>query len=477
LPNCPRDVDAESLDLYLTYEAVPGTRTIFKHVHRLAPASTLTWSPGSDPRINTYWSIDWTRKTTLSYDDAKHRLRELILDATRARLIADVPLGAFLSGGVDSSVVVAAMAQCSSGPVKTFSIGFPQREFNETAFARTVAERFGTQHEEFIVEPNAVEVLPKLAWHYDQPFADSSALATYYVSRMARQHVTVALNGDGGDEWFGGYERYRALLAHATYRALTTPGLREMAERVTSWIPEGSGRQSLPRLLHRFAHAARQPLHEFNLHLITHRHFDAEERHRLYSDAFAEAVAPANAENCLLQLMLDGAEQVGPDPVDQALRADTLMYLPDVLLVKVDIASMATSLEARSPLLDSAIVEFAASLPRSWKVTARENKKILKEAYDGILPHDVLYRRKMGFSLPISHWFRHDLHGYLREMLLDTRSVGRGYFRREAVETLIEDHRAGRRNNSSRLWSLLMLEHWHREILEPRPTPAKTVTT
>lgn len=477
LPNCPRDIDPESVDLYLTYEAVPGTRTIFKHVHRLAPASTLTWTAGSDPRIETYWRIDWARKTTLSYDDAKVHLRELIVDATRARLIADVPLGAFLSGGVDSSVVVAAMAECSSGPVKTFSIGFPHKEFNETAFARSVAVRFGTEHEELIVEPNAVDLLPKLAWHYDQPFADSSALPTYYVSRMARQHVTVALNGDGGDEWFGGYDRYRALLAHATYRALTTPGLRDLAERVTRWIPEGSRRQSLPRQLRRFAHAARQPFHEFNLRLVTQRHFDEDERRRLYSGAFAATVAWGNADNCLLQLMLDGAEQVGPDPVEQALRADTLMYLPDVLLVKVDIASMATSLEARSPLLDSAVVEFAASLPRSWKVTARENKKILKDAYHGILPHDVLYRRKMGFSLPISHWFRHDLYGYVREILLDTRSVGRGYFRREAVNTLIEDHRSGRRNHSSRLWSLLMLEHWHREILEPRPAPAATVTT
>jgi len=477
LPNCPREIDAESLDRYLTYEAVPGTQTIFKGVHRLAPASTLTWSPGSDPQITSYWSIDWSRKTSLSYDAAKERLRELILDATRARLIADVPLGAFLSGGVDSSVVVAAMAACSSGPVKTFSIGFPQKEFNETAYARRVAEQFATQHEEFIVEPNAVDVLPKLAWHYDQPFADSSSLATYYVSRMARQHVTVALNGDGGDEWFGGYDRYRALLAHATYQALTTPAMRALAERATRWFPEGSRRESLPRRIRRFADAAREPLAEFNLRVVTHRHFEAQERQGLYSDAFAETVAPANADGFLLALMQEGATELGLDPVEQALRADTLMYLPDVLLVKVDIASMATSLEARSPLLDTAVVEFAASLPRSWKVTSRDNKRILKEAYAGILPNDVLYRRKMGFSLPIAHWFRHELYGYVREILLDQRSVGRGYFRREAVETLIEDHRAGRRNNSSRLWSLLMLEHWHREILEAPRLPGEAVRT
>jgi len=468
LPNCPREIDPAAIDLYLAFEAIPGTRTVFKGVHRLAPASTLSWSPGAEPRIETYWRADWTRKTTLSYEDARQRLREIIVDATRARLIADVPLGAFLSGGVDSSAVVSAMAECSSGPVKTFSIGFPYEEFNETRYARIVAEKFGTDHEEFIVEPNAVEMLPTLAWHYDQPFADSSALPTYYVSRMTRRRVTVALNGDGGDEWFGGYERYRALLVRGLYQAATTPAMRDLAGQLARFIPGPSGATNKVRL---FADAARGTLDEFNLRLFHHREFEAEERSRLYTQDFASRLGPSTAEKYFLQLMVDSAAHAGSDAVDRALRTDTLMYLPDTLLVKVDIAAMAVGLEARSPLLDTEVMEFAASLPRAWKVTARQGKKILKDAHRDILPHDVLYRRKMGFSIPLKHWLRHELYDYVRDILLDPATLGRGYFQRGAVENLIEEHKAGRRNNSTRLWSLLMLEHWHREILEGRGRP------
>jgi asparagine synthase (glutamine-hydrolysing) len=476
LPNCPRDVDPDAIDLYLAYEAIPGTRTIFKGIHRLPPAATLSWTAGSDPRIETYWRADWRTKTTLSYEDARRRLRDLIVDATRARLISDVPLGAFLSGGVDSSAVVAAMAECSSGPVKTFSIGFTSQDFNETHYARMVAQKFGTDHEEFIVEPKAVDILPTLAWHYDQPFADSSALPTYYVSRLTRQHVTVALNGDGGDEWFGGYERYRALLVRGLYQAATTPALRDIADQIARLIPGQSTGGSLDKLKF-FAAAARGTLDEFNLRMFNHRQFEAAERAGLYSPDFAAKLGPANADRYFLDLMIDSAHEAGDDPVDRALRTDTLMYLPDTLLVKVDVASMAVALEGRSPLLDTSIVEFAASLPRAWKVTARQSKKILKDAHRGILPDEILDRRKMGFSVPLKHWLRDDLYGYTRDILLDRSTVGRGYFTRESVERLIEDHRAGRRNNSARLWALLMLEHWHREILDgssvrpPRTAP------
>ncbi len=477
VPSCPREIDPEAIDLYLAYEAIPGTRTIFKGVHRLAPASTLTWTAGAGPRIETYWHADWRRKTTLSYEDAKRQLRDLIVDATRVRLISDVPLGAFLSGGVDSSAVVSAMAECSPDPVRTFSIGFPRDDFNETRFARMVAAKFGTVHEEFVVEPNAVEVLPALAWHYDQPFADSSALPTYYVSRMTRQHVTVALNGDGGDEWFGGYERYRALVVRGLYHAATTPSLRGLAERLARAMPGGTAPGSGLSKVRLFADAARGTLDEFTLRMFHHRMFEATERAGLYSADFAASLRGANADTYFLQLMVESADAVGADPVDRALWTDTLMYLPDTLLVKVDIAAMSVGLEGRSPLLDQHVMEFAASLPRAWKVTARQSKKILKEAHEGILPHEVLYRRKMGFSIPLKHWLRGDLYGYTRDLLLDPASISRGYFRRDAVERLIEDHRAGTRNNSTRLWSLLMLEHWHREILEGRGRPVTAVAS
>jgi asparagine synthase (glutamine-hydrolysing) len=475
LPNCPREIDPAAIDLYLAYEAIPGTGTIFKGVHRLAPASVLTWTPSTGPRIETYWRADWRTKTTMPYEEAKRHLRELIVDATRARLISDVPLGAFLSGGVDSSAVVSAMAECSSGPVKTFSIGFPQQDFDETRYARMVAHKFGTTHEEFIVEPNAIEILPTLAWQYDQPFADSSALPTFYVSRMTRQRVTVALNGDGGDELFGGYERYRALIVRGLYHAATTPAVRGLAERLARAMPGSSSAESSLRKVRMFADAARGTLDEFNLRMFNHRMFEGVERRRLYSPDFAARLGSVDADRYFLERMVESAEQAGSDPVDRALWTDTQMYLPDTLLVKVDIAAMSVSLEGRSPLLDTNVMEFAASLPRTWKVTARQTKKILKEAHEGILPHDVLYRRKMGFSVPIKHWLRSELYSYTRDILLDPASIRRGYFRRDVVERLLEDHRAGRRNNATRLWALLMLEHWHREILEGSKARANQV--
>lgn len=464
LPNCPREIDPEAIDLYLTYQSIPGSKTIFRGVRRLPPASRLMWN-GGEARIERYWEADWGRKTTLSYDDAKVRLRELIVEATKARLISDVPLGAFLSGGVDSSAVVSAMAEVSSGPVKTFSIGFPNRDFDETRYARIVAKKFGTDHEEFIVEPDAMEILPKLVWHYDQPYADSSALPTYYVSQMTRRRVTVALNGDGGDEYFGGYERYRALIIHGLYSSLTTSGMRGLTERATSWLPEGAQNRSVVRKIRRFARASLCEPDAFNLSIFAY--FDADARAAMYSDAFRSRLGAHRADDYLLGLMTDGWEDARKaDLVDRVLRADTLMYLPDTLLVKVDVASMAVSLEARSPLLDTSIMEFAASLPRTWKVGAFSSKKILKEAHHGILPYEVLYRRKMGFSVPLSHWFRDELHGYIREVLLDSGALARGYFRREIIETLIADHKSGRRNNAFRLWALLMLELWHRRFVD-----------
>jgi asparagine synthase (glutamine-hydrolysing) len=470
LPNCPTEVDPEAIDLYLAYQSVPGTKTIFKGVKRLPPGSILVWTPESGTRIERYWELDWTKKTNLSYEDAKRRLRELILEATRIRLIADVPLGSFLSGGVDSSVVVSAMAEVSDAPIRTFSVGFPQKDFDETRYARIVAEKFGTRHEELMIEPRAMEILPKLAWHYDQPYADSSALPTYYVCQAARQRVTVALNGDGGDEFFGGYDRYRALLYHRLYHVATTEGLRGGLERLTSWIHEGAKNRSLARRITRFARAGRATSDRFNLALF--QYFDQEHRRELYAPEFAARLGGHDADRYLIDLMEAGGSMRHASIIDRALRADTLGYLPDTLLVKVDVASMAVGLEGRSPLLDASILEFAASLPSNWKVGYGSSKRILKEAHHGIVPHEVMYRRKMGFSIPIAHWFRGELYDYLREHILDPRALGRGYFRRAAVEKLIDEHKSGYRNNANRLWALLMLELWHREILEKREAAA-----
>ena len=465
LKNCPRQIDPRSIELFLAYQSIPGEHTIFDGVKRLAPGHMLIWKPDCHAKVSKYWEANWSEKTKMNYEDAKLRLRELILDAVKCRLISDVPLGAFLSGGVDSSAVVAAMAEVSDAPVKTFSIGFPQSDFDETKYARIIAKKFGTQHEEFIVEPNAISILPKLVWHYDQPYADSSALPTYYVSQVTRQRVTVALNGDGGDEFFGGYERYRALLFYKLFRSMTNEPLRSLFESATKFIPEGSMNRSIPRKIRRFAAAARLEPDKFNISLF--EYFDLNQRKELYSDEFQTRLNGYNADRYLFEIM-NADSMTEADEIDKVLRADTLMYLPDTLLVKVDIASMAVSLEARSPLLDTSIMEFAASLPREWKVGMFQSKKILKDAHRGIIPDEVMFRRKMGFSMPVSHWFRNELHEFLKEVLLDNKSIGRNYFKRSSIETLISEHKSGMKNNANKLWALLMLELWHREVLEKR---------
>ena len=326
----------------------------------------------------------------------------------------------------------------------------PEPGFRRDALrAHGGAQKFGTDHEEFIVEPNAIEILPTLAWHYDQPFADSSALPTYYVSRLTRQHVTVALNGDGGDEWFGGYERYRALLVRGLYQAATTPALRDIASQIARFIPTASRRAAASTSCKFFADAARGTLDEFNLRMFNHRQFEAAERAALYAPDFAARLGPANADRYFLDLMIDSATDAGDDPVDRALRTDTLMYLPDTLLVKVDIASMAVALEGRSPLLDTSIMEFAASLPRAWKVTARQSKKILKDAHRGILPRRDPRPAQDGLQRSARSTGCATICTATRARSCSTGRVSAAATSRaRRSKRLIEDHRAGRRNNA-----------------------------
>ena len=463
LPHCPREIDFESIDLYLTYQSVQGTKTIFRGIHRLAPASYLTWTGRSPITIEKYWVPDWTKKTQLSYQDAKEHLRELVRDATRARLISDVPLGAFLSGGVDSSIVVSAMAELSDMPVKTFTIGFPQSDFTETKFAKMVAEKFGTDHEEFIVEPSATDILPKLVWHYDQPFGDPASLPTYYLSKMAREHVTVALNGEGGDEFWGGYEAYRASVYHQIYSKLTNQNIRNLLASLVSGLSEGATKESIKGKIKRFLNASCSSTE--NCHLRLTQVFSGSARADLYSPDFLSELDGYQGDSYLLNLMQgDGESGLIGDVIDRVLRGDTLAFLPDTLLTKVDIATMAVSLEGRSPLLDTSVMEFAASLPSKWKVGIFALKRIVKEAYEGILPHEILYRPKMGFNVPLTHWFRGELFEFIREVLCDQGCRSRTYFNQKAIERLIEDHKRGVRDNATRLWVLMMLELWHKEF-------------
>ncbi len=459
-PDISREVNPEAVSEYLTFMYVPAPMTAFTGVRKLEPGHILIWQNG-EIKIERYWSLDFKRKIDISEEEASERALELLKDAVRVRLMSDVPLGAFLSGGIDSSAVVALMSELSSEPVKTFSIGFEEQDYNETAHARRVAERFGTDHYEFIVRPKALDVLPRLVRHYGEPYADSSAIPTYYLSELTRQHVTVALNGDGGDECFAGYERYSAMRIADSYQHLPRALRERILEPVVAAVPESGSKRSPYGRMRRFLGGVIQPRSERYLNWISA--FDGELKQEICTPEFLEQTATIKPVSRLRPWFAGNGEI---DIVDRVLMADTFGYLPNDLLVKVDIASMAVSLEARSPFLDHNLLEFAASLPAPYKLRGLTTKRILKRALSGLLPEENLKRRKMGFGVPISQWFRGELQDFLSETITSERALRRNYFKPESVRHLIGEHTSGRRDYAPQLWTLLMLELWHREFID-----------
>lgn len=459
-PGVSRDVNLDAISHYLSFMCVPAPLTAFAGVRKLEPGHTLTWENGR-VEIRRYWSLEFRNKLEISEEEAGERVIELLRDAVRVRLMSDVPLGAFLSGGIDSSAVVALMSELSSERVKTFSIGFEEQEFNETAHARRVAERFGTEHHEFIVRPNAMEILPTLVRHYGEPYADSSAIPTFYLAKMTRQHVTVALNGDGGDECFAGYERYTAMRLAELYHRLPRLIREQVVEPAIGAIPEaGSARSRIGRA-RRFLDVMGRPVGERYLRWTSA--ISEELKTELCTAGFLAQTRAARAIG-YVQPWFEGNGEI--DVVDRALMADTSHYLPNDLLVKVDIASMAVSLEARSPFLDHHLMEFAASLPARFKLHGLTTKHLLKNALKDLLPPENLTRSKMGFGVPIGRWFRRELKSFLKETISSERALGRGYFKRETIDYLIETHIDGRRDYAHQLWTLLMLELWHQEFVD-----------
>jgi asparagine synthase (glutamine-hydrolysing) len=376
--------------------------------------------------------------------------------------VADVPLGAFLSGGIDSSAVVALMAQESSEKIKTFSIGFDEQDFSELHHARRVAEHVGADHHEFTVRPDAMEVLPTLVEHYGEPFADSSAIPSYYVSRETRAYVTVALNGDGGDECFAGYERYAAMNLAQRYRSLVPGVLRDgVIANVARALPEFHSRANPLGKAKRFVGAA--SLGPVQRYLRWVSAFDENAKLDLYSAGFRNQTANFSTIDIIRPWF---AKANGAGIVDASLLTDTMTYLPNDLLVKMDIASMTVSLEARSPFLDHHLMEFAASLPEKLKLRRMTTKYLLKRVLKNLVPEENLTRKKMGFGVPIGHWFRGTMQPFLREALLSEKALSRGLFRRDKVGQLIEQHVEGRMDHSHRLWSLLMLELWFQRFID-----------
>jgi asparagine synthase (glutamine-hydrolysing) len=459
-PDVSREINFEALNKYLSFMCVPAPMTAFAGIRKLEPGHLLIWEKG-EARTVRYWSLDPSQKIDISEEEASRRAIELLRDAVRSRLMSDVPLGAFLSGGIDSSAVVALMSELSTGRVKTFSIGFDQQDFSEIEHARRVAERFGTEHHEFVVRPDALEVLPTLVRHYGEPYADSSAIPTYYLSKMTRQHVTVALSGDGGDESFAGYERYAAMRIAEFYNRL--PGLvrDRVLDPAIAAMPAARATRSTYGRARRLLGVMGRPQSERYLALVSG--FDEQAKAGLCSQEFLAKSAHGSSLR-YMQTWFSGNGEA--DVVDRLMMADIGNYLPNDLLVKVDIASMAVSLEARAPFLDHRVIEFAASLPPSYRLQGLTTKYLLKRALRGFLPDENLTRRKMGFGVPISHWLRGELKQFLGDMILSTRALGRGYFKGEVVRHLVDQHVAARRDYSPQLWTLLMLELWHREFID-----------
>jgi asparagine synthase (glutamine-hydrolysing) len=460
-PEVSRDVDEAALHHYLTFMCVPAPLTAYRAIRKLEPGHTLRYTRDGEIVMERYWEPNFNRKEKWTEEEAGERAIEVLREAVRVRLMSEVPLGAFLSGGVDSSAVVALMSQESSDPVKTFSIGFEEQDFSELHHARRVAEHIGAEHHEFIVRPDAMEVLPTLVEHYGEPYADSSAIPTYYVSRETRKHVTVALNGDGGDECFAGYERYAAMRLAETYRRVPAPLREGVIRQAINLLPTSETHRSRLRDVKRFASAASLPAVERYLRWVSV--FDTDAKDDLYTTEFRERMRAHRAADFIAPWF---ARANGAGIVDASLLADTMTYLPNDLLVKVDIASMAVSLEARSPFLDHHVIEFAASLPESLKLRGRTTKYLLKKVLRQLLPAENLERRKQGFGVPIGHWFRGAMQPFLRETLLSEKHLRRNRFKPEAVRRLVEEHTSGARDHSHRLWTLLMLELWFNRFID-----------
>jgi len=452
------DIDHGALDAYLTFGYVPEELCIFKNVKKLEPGEFLVFKNG-ETRTERYWNFDFSADPLIeSEDDIAADLLSRLRDAVGTRLISEVPLGAFLSGGVDSSAVVGLMSQILDQPVKTFSIGFNEDSFDELKYARLASRAFKTEHHEFVLTPDFVDVVDDMIWHFDEPFADPSSLPTFMLSKLAREHVTVVLSGDGGDELFAGYTRY-----------VTDTG-RSGLERLPAAI-----RQNLLRpLSSALPHGARGKNYLFNIslgaagrYIDSISHFNGPRRRKLYSDEIRTKMNGSLDRG--EKLFHEIARQANSnDRIENLLYLDSKTYLPGDILTKVDRMTMASSLEARSPLLDHELIDYVTRIPSGLKLKGSETKYIFKKAVEGIVPREILYREKQGFGVPIGEWINLQLNERISGDLADRRTLERGYFDSKYLSLLLDEHRRKRRDHSYALWTLWMLELWHRKYVDRR---------
>ncbi len=460
-PSFRPEISAGAIDQFLTYQYVPHPHTIYEHSRKVPPGHFAVIEEES-VRVQRYWNVKWTQEHAMDQAAASERLEELLSDSIRLRLRSDVPLGAFLSGGIDSSLIVALASQQLDRPLHTFSIGFQEADFDETQYARQVAGWVKSEHREYKVTPDAVGMLDDLVWHYDEPFGDSSAIPTWHLCKWTREHVTVALSGDGGDELFAGYDRYRALwLSRVMDRVLPIQPI--LGSSLVKSLPASNRQRSFVRRLQRFGEALNEPLARRYMNWI--QIFPERMRAGLYNDSFVEQLPEEDPFEFFESAWNMSGQR---DLVSKASIGDLLTYLPCDLLNKVDIASMAHSLECRQPFLDYRLVEFAASLPVHLKQRGMRTrgKRLLQDTYGSLLPRQIWTRKKMGFGVPLGSWFMNELREITESRLLGTDARLHSYFRPDALREIVDQHMTGKVNHCYRLWNLLVFETWLRRWMQ-----------
>lgn len=441
LPETP-EIDLQALDEYLIYQAIPAPRTIYKGISMLPPAHWVCWKEGNELKPQRYWQVSYAHKQKRHERDIIEELDILLREAVERRLVADVPLGAFLSGGVDSSLIVGIMSSLGAGPVEAVIIGFEDPAYDERPFARIAAEKSGARLHECVLSPDEMQHLPEIVWHYGQPLADVSIIPTYAVARAAREHITVVLNGDGGDEVFGGYSRPIIARAAQDARQFIPEPLRRSAAKGMGFVGkkgrmlgeaiQGSGRENF----------------------VYTRGFRGL-RNELYTPELLDSVSDPDSHYQQVWDMADGMTDA-----DRALYGDLTTYLPDQLLVKMDVSTMAHSVEARSPLLDTKLIEYAASIPTEQLIRGYKTKPLLKKVAERYVPKEILYRRKRGFVMPVAEWLRGSIWETTRTILTSKKATNRGLFHPQMVERILKEHHSGKKNWADPIWTLLVLEIW-----------------
>jgi asparagine synthase (glutamine-hydrolysing) len=462
------EIDCKAVDAFLVHLCVSHPLTIFKEIKKVLPAHYIIFSE-NDTKIKRYWHLNFRSKMSMKEDEYLEKILELLKISVRDRLVSNVPSGAFLSGGVDSSLIVALMSELSSRRVNTFSVGFEYQPYNEARFAKNVADKYNTNHQQLFIKPADLNILPKLVWSYGEPFADSSAIPSYYVSKTAREHVKVVFLGDGGDDSFAGYDRTEIIYRACLYRKIVPRFLSNFV--ILPFFKITGGR------IDRFYIANRVKFYEKYLSdTIRVRYKNLmgwiETRNKLYSDGFKKTLNGYDSCN-IYESYFDMENSV--HEIDRALFTDINTILPDDYLVKMDVSASSNSLETRAPFLDYRLMEFAAGIPPFLKLKKGNTKYLLKKLAEKYIPKENIYRPKLGFGVPIGVWFRKELKPYLYSVVLSEKAKKRNYFNYEYVEYIINEHLAGRGYHEHKLWSLLWFELWHRMFIDGDLKPTNSL--